>query len=369
MRVCLYVPCRDGAAFLPALVAAVASQTRAPDVLLLVDDQSIDGSGDIARQSGWLVAATTKQRSGLSAARNRALEIAVETGCDILAGLDADAIPAADYVETLARFFQSRADVAGVCGNMQERFHESPSDLWRAVHMRQHWGSEPLENPPILYGSSAAHRVGPIRDLGGFNEALRTNFEDTDLTQRLLGARHRLAYLPSLRLEHLKRDTPDSVLRMFWNWYLPPAVLAGRFDSADAWLQGRHAWIWSDYRSRARIDEAVPQLGLLTLALPWVQVVRDLDMLSERLGEPADTSPLADLAAKVLTDRGQDAALAAWVAERVRNAGRQSAAPSRSPLNPAILRLVAAESINAIPHRAYWSLVERGGRAHGVPSA
>lgn len=232
--------------------------------------------------------------------------------------------------------------------------------------MRQHWGDQPIDNPPILYGSSAAHRIAAVRQLGGFNETLRTNFEDTDLTQRLLAANHRLAYLPTLRLEHLKRDTPDSVLRMFWNWYLPPAVLAGQFASVDAWLRGRHPWIWSDYRSRSCLDDTYPTLSLLTLALPWIQVTRDMGLLAKRLGTPVDAAPLGDLAGRMLRERGHAAPIANWLAEWIRHTAAERAAPGAGPLNPVILEAVATEASLSLPRRSFWSHAERSAQLLGI---
>lgn len=366
MKICLYIPCRNGSAFLPTAVAAVAAQTATPFMRLLVDDQSTDGSAEIARQAGWTVIATNRDRNGLSAGRNLAIAAAADAGCDILAGLDVDAVPCAEYVAIMAQFFADNPGVSAVCGNMRERFTDTPSDLWRAVHMRQHWGDQPLENPPILYGSSAAHRVAVLQAAGGFNESLRTNFEDTELTQRLRAANHRLAYVPSLRLDHLKRDDHDSVLRMFWNWYLPPSVLAGHFSSVDTWLKTRLPWIWSDYRSRSRLDDPFPTLSLLTLALPWVQVIRDLYLLSEQLAAPIDASPVADLASRMLVERGHDESIAEWIAARVRRVPGERASSAAGSLNTVILNAIASEASTSLPRRSFWDAVNQSARALAV---
>ncbi|HEY6398075.1 MAG TPA: glycosyltransferase family 2 protein [Solirubrobacteraceae bacterium] len=48
MRLTVIVSFRDEARFLPGLLASVGRQTRLPDRLILVDDGSIDGSGELA---------------------------------------------------------------------------------------------------------------------------------------------------------------------------------------------------------------------------------------------------------------------------------------------------------------------------------
>ncbi len=188
----------------------------------------------------------------------------------------------------------------------------------------------------------------------------------TDLTQRLRAADFRLAYVPALRLEHLKRDTADSVLRMFWNWYLAPSVLAGHFASVDTWLRFRLPWIWSDYRSRAKLDAAFPTLSLLTLALPWILVTRDLALLADQLKTPADVTPLADLAERQLRAQGHHAIIAAWTAERVLVAAAEGKSTGGGPLNPAILEAVADQASGSLQRRSFWSDVEQSAHALSI---
>lgn len=354
MKICLYIPCRNGATTLPEVFAAVSRQTRKPDLSLLVDDQSSDTTIDIAEAAGWHTVRTTAERNGLSAARNLAATLAHDHGCDVIAGIDADAVPSATYVEELERFYSSNPHMAGTCGNMRERHTATPSDLWRAVFMRQHWGDEPLENPPILFGSSAAHRVAILQQAGGYDETLRTNFEDTELTQRLLRAGHRLAYVPTLASEHLKRDTADSVLRMFWNWFRPPADMAGHFQDVGTWLRHRHPWVWRDYGKRLTGQAALPRLTALTTALPWTQVMRDLQHLAERVGTPVNLTQVAELAASIHDAHGFPREFIRWLRERLDFVQRQCGVAAGDPLNPAIISQIREHAELSIPRRTYW---------------
>jgi len=53
MRILAIVPFLNEAQFLPRFLASVASQTRPPDRLVLVDDGSTDGSYEIASEFAW----------------------------------------------------------------------------------------------------------------------------------------------------------------------------------------------------------------------------------------------------------------------------------------------------------------------------
>lgn len=354
MRICLYIPCHNGEATLPEVFQAIRGQVRAPDEVVLVNDRSTDKTVELASRAGWNVVHTQADRPGLAAARNRAVEYAIQAGCDVLAGIDADAVPAPDYVREMADLFATHHVVVGVCGNMQERFRQSPSDLWRAIYMRQHYGDQYLSNPPILYGSSAAYRLAVLSAMGGFDESLRTNFEDTEFTQRLLAAGHQVAYSPMLRLEHLKRDTPDSVLRMFWNWYRPGAERAGHFGSIDVWLRQRLPWIWHDFRTRMRSDEAVSMLSALTLALPWTQVLRDMRLIDARLGVASEGRPLIDMATDLLSSVGFDDRCVGWVQARMECVLDPAVSGEPAPVDPALVAHVRDHAAFAIPRRSYW---------------
>jgi glycosyltransferase involved in cell wall biosynthesis len=79
---------------IPATLASIETQTLLPQRVILVDDGSTDGGADVAyawahRLRGRLNCSLERQaNSGVSAARNRGLELAGE--CDYIAFLDSD---------------------------------------------------------------------------------------------------------------------------------------------------------------------------------------------------------------------------------------------------------------------------------------
>ena len=149
MLITAYIPCYNGAAHLETLLAALAAQSRAPDEIIVVDDGSTDTSGELARDLGGRVISHGRNR-GLAAARNTARRAAHG---DLLMGLDADAVPAPDYLERVEADFRSDPHLAAVCGRLIETHSTLLPDRWRQVHMAQHHGAERLENPPICFGS------------------------------------------------------------------------------------------------------------------------------------------------------------------------------------------------------------------------
>ncbi|MFT3852364.1 MAG: glycosyltransferase family A protein [Ilumatobacteraceae bacterium] len=79
------IPCHNYAHLVGRAIASALGGTRAPDEVIVVDDGSTDGSGDVARAMG--VRVITKPNGGMSSALN--VGIANATG-DIVALCDAD---------------------------------------------------------------------------------------------------------------------------------------------------------------------------------------------------------------------------------------------------------------------------------------
>ena len=84
MRVAVYVPCFNGAAWIEECVAALLAQTRRPAEVAVVDDGSTDDSAAIVRTFGERVRLIQHERNrGLAVARNTALR---EIECDVVKG-------------------------------------------------------------------------------------------------------------------------------------------------------------------------------------------------------------------------------------------------------------------------------------------
>ncbi len=237
MRLSVYVPCYNGAPWLAECLDALLAQTQPVEELLVVDDGSTDASPAIARQYAPRVRLVQHPRNlGLAVARNTALTTAVG---DVVAAVDADVRVTPTWLARLLDAFQSPRVVA-VGGRLLEAHQERLPDRWRAIHMAQHAGDLPLVNPPVLPGANVAVRRDVVRRLGGYDESLRTNYEDADIQHRLLAGGFLCRYEPGALAYHLRTDTAGTVLRTYWGWLRPPAERQGAFLDA-AGLEGKLA--------------------------------------------------------------------------------------------------------------------------------
>ena len=252
-KISVYIPCYNGANFLPGCIASLKEQTRPPDEIIVVDDGSTDGSGGVARRLGARVLEQSTNQ-GLGAGRNRAIE---EAEFDLVASLDADCIAAPDWLAELEKAMEvdGRKKLAGVGGSLTEGFQKTIPDAWRTSHMPQHFGENLLRNPPFLFGNNNLYRREAIKIVGGYDKNLRTNYEDVDIGHRLQENGYALLYHPSANVTHQRRDNVRRVLNAYWRWTLWDYSEPTNFGIATRKLyfnfRKSASFLRKDYRARA----------------------------------------------------------------------------------------------------------------------
>jgi len=284
-RISLYIPCYNAEKHLPPVLQAVLAQTLPPDEILIVDDGSRDRTCEIAARHPVTILKHERNR-GLGAARNTGLRAARN---DLVASLDADCVPDPRWLERLAASLaDARAAMAG--GRLVETVLTSLADRWRKAHMPQDWGDVPLVNPRILFGSNTLLKKSAVAEAGGYDETMRTNGEDVDLSQRLRARGYDLVYQPAAVVRHIRHDTIPSVLNAYWRWWFSGtrAYPNGmRLRSVLGYALNVHLrstfteLVREDWRSRSF------ELLLLDVAALAYLPYRDFRLYCERRGAPS----------------------------------------------------------------------------------
>ena len=167
--VSVLIPVFNGARFLAAALDSVAAQTLAPLELIVVDDGSTDGSGDVAAARP-AVRVVRQANRGPGAARNRAF---TESRGEYLAFLDADDLWKPEKLSRQLAALQAQPDAGWVVCRHEFLLDEGEP--------RPRWAPAPEAEGTMVAWLPSATLVR--RDCfvltGGFDEALRYG-EDID---------------------------------------------------------------------------------------------------------------------------------------------------------------------------------------------
>jgi GT2 family glycosyltransferase len=219
--------------------------------VIVVDDGSTDGTGDIAEAYGFRVIRT--ENRGLSSARNTGLEAA---DGEIVAYTDDDARPDPHWLTYLAAAYLS-SDYAGLGGpniappgdgSIAECVANAPGG---PVHVLL--SDTEAEHIP---GCNMSFRRDALEAIGGFDPRFRAAGDDVDVCWRIRDRGWTIGFCAAAMVWHHRRNS----LRAFWRQQLG-------YGKAEALLEQK----WPQrYNALGHLSWGGRLYGAgLTLALPW----------------------------------------------------------------------------------------------------
>lgn len=189
------IPAYNEAASIADTIRSLQGQTYRLAEIIVVDDFSDDGTGDIARACGAKVVRPPQNTGSKAGAQTFALPF-VET--ELCMAIDADTVVAPDGVEKLVAAFDDD-HVSAACGFVLPRHVDSVWERGRYIeYMFAFTFFKPIqdffERPLISSGCFSAYRTKELRAAGGWSN--RTMAEDMDLTWTLYAAGHGVRFVP-----------------------------------------------------------------------------------------------------------------------------------------------------------------------------
>lgn len=251
--VSVIIPVLNGAATIAQTLGALFNQAAAPanTEIIVVDNGSTDNTRDIVRQ--FDVTLLQEKTPGPSAARNCGLRAA--TG-DVIAYLDADALPTRSWLAELTTAFED-PDVVIAGGRVLGFPPQTAAERFMAAHGI--W--EPENNIfrpqfPFVPSLNLAVRREAALAIGGWAEDMLTA-EDIDFSYRI---QKRfpvpIAYRPQAILFHHHRNTDDGLRAQAWTYGEGGAQMYRRYPDVVSW----------DFTKTLHVSRVLAARGLA----PWV---------------------------------------------------------------------------------------------------
>lgn len=224
MTIGLVIVTFDAAPFIERCLAAVASQTRRPDRVLVVDNHSRDDTrARVERASASLglhvELLARSSNVGFAAANN--LGVAVLEGCDWIGLLNPDAFPETGWLAALEAAVLRHPDAGSLAARLMrdgspglmdgagDVYHVSGL-VWRHGHGRAlgDVAGAQVEQPVFAACAAAAlYRRDAWIEAGGLDERFFCYVEDVDLGFRLQLAGHPCWYVPDAVAAHVGSAT------------------------------------------------------------------------------------------------------------------------------------------------------------------
>lgn len=262
VRCVAIIPAKDASGWIGQCLDALSAAGFADDERIVVDDGSVDGTGDVARSLGARVLRSDQNR-GAAAARNMA---ASASDADLLFFVDADVVVAPDARDRVIEALSDPAvdavfgayDTLPDCSDVVSRYRNL---LHHFVHVTG------PERPGTFWTGCGAVRAGTFDRLGGFDTTQRM-MEDVEFGMRLVASNGVIELDPDLRGKHLKSW---SVVTMAITDLRDRAVPWSRLMLAEGAMLSNELNMGMSHRLSAMLTVALPLSIALEFAIPGFQ--------------------------------------------------------------------------------------------------
>jgi GT2 family glycosyltransferase len=280
-RVAVVVPTRDRPVALVRCLRALERQTRPPDLVVVVDDNSTATPETAAVVTGSpAVRLVQAHGNGPAVARNLGAAAAAASGCEIVAFTDDDCVPAAGWLAALVQAVTAGAEaVAGPTGCSPVAGATDRA----AQTITNHLVEESRGTDPTTVGfaptCNLAVRATTLAEVPFDQDFPLAAGEDRDWCTRFAVSGRTIAFAPAARVEH----RPDLTVAGFWRQQQRYGRGSQRFRAAGGPGRGRPPLAFHR-RLLTRAVEQGPAVGALVAAAQLATAAGALQELVSRRG-------------------------------------------------------------------------------------
>ena len=209
MKISVIVVAHNEGDELAATVAAILATGPKDLEVVVVDDQSDDGSPDAVTASEGVILVRTRSRAGVTGSRNLG---ATYASGDILVFSDGHVRPQPRWAEPLIHELSDLAvgAVAPVISPLSDVGTSGYGFTWRSPSLATAWICQPATTPlsvPMLCGCFFVIRRDVFERLGGFDSGLTLwGMEDAELSLRVWRLGLECRVVPASHVRHLFRQ-------------------------------------------------------------------------------------------------------------------------------------------------------------------
>lgn len=246
------IPSYNDADMLEQCLQALAAQTRLADEIVVVDNDSDDDTAEVARRFGCRV--VWEPVRGIPSATARGFS---EARMNIIARLDADSVPAPDWLERIEGHFTNDPELVAVTGTgtfygSRDWVHRAGEKFYLGGYF---WFFPPILGHPPIFGSNCAVRRAAWQRIEPKFRRDRSNVHDDLHLSMLLESDMRVHFDRELKVGVSARPltSPRRLLRGAW-W----AVTTTRATMTEETLRSRRKRRSATLEQAANEERSVP---------------------------------------------------------------------------------------------------------------
>lgn len=212
------VPAYNEAVDIANTIEGLLNQSRVPDQILVLDDCSTDGTGDIASRYPVEVRRPESNCGSKAIAQNFGLEFVTGT---LVLPVDGDTVLSRNYIEEIVPYFEEDPEVAVAAGCV---LTQKTTSIWEKGRMMEylfgfHWYriiQNFFNSPTVCSGCCTVFRTDLVREFGGFPQ--RTMVEDIDFTWSQQIAGRKALYIPNIVAYAAEPDSREFLCKQLNRW-------------------------------------------------------------------------------------------------------------------------------------------------------
>ena len=272
--VTVIIPAYNEVASVADTIKSLQAQTSPPAAIIVVDDCSTDGTGDVAHALGVVVVRPQANTGSKAGAQNFGLRY-VRTALTV--AIDADTVLARDALERLLPAFNDPG-VAAACGFVLPQRVRSVWERGRYIEylfaftyykqLQEYYGK-----PLISSGCFSMYRSDILGAYNGWSN--RTLAEDVDLTWSLYQGGHAVRFVPEAvcyPIEPWTLTLMGKQLRRWSHGFVQNVKLHWRGLLAVPYLRSAVAVAFWDATIAAAVYLVLLPILALLLARPWILI-------------------------------------------------------------------------------------------------